>query len=99
MHHDQTIESTTQFTPIHNYPINLHIKLQPQAHVQVRECRAGPGRPDLHLSSITDYLLSIRTYRTATGSAIENAPPLGSAGELKCRIVVSRTHRRTHAQT
>jgi hypothetical protein len=22
--------------------------LRPQAHVQVRECRAGPGRPDLH---------------------------------------------------
>ncbi len=30
MHHDQTMEFTTQFTPIHNYPIKLHIKLQSQ---------------------------------------------------------------------
>jgi hypothetical protein len=38
--------------------------------------------------------VEIYTYRTATGSAIENAEA-GSAGELKCRIVVSdrRMHR------
>jgi len=53
--------------------------------------------------------VEIYTYRTATGSAIENAATrliitatnsaiknaeAGSAGELKCRIVVS--DRRTH---
>jgi hypothetical protein len=38
--------------------------------------------------------VEIYTYRTATGSAIENAEA-DSASELKCRIVVSdrRTHR------
>jgi hypothetical protein len=38
--------------------------------------------------------VEIYTYRTATGSAIENAEA-DSAGELKCRIVVldRRTHR------
>jgi hypothetical protein len=45
--------------------------------------------------------VEIYTYRTATGSAIETATPrlvitaTGSAGELKCRIVVS--NRQTHA--
>jgi hypothetical protein len=38
--------------------------------------------------------VEIYTYRTATGCAIENAKT-GSAGELKCKIVVSdiRMHR------
>jgi len=55
--------------------------------------------------------VEIYTYRTATGSAIENAAPrlvittagsaienaeVGFASELKCRIVVS--DRRTHRQ-
>ncbi len=39
--------------------------------------------------------VKIYTYRTAIGSAIENAEA-GSAGELKCKIVVS--NRRTHRQ-
>ncbi len=33
--------------------------LRPQAHVQVRECRAGPGRPDLHPSSVTPVLATV----------------------------------------
>ncbi len=37
--------------------------------------------------------VEIYTYRTATGSAIENAEA-GSTDELKCKIVVS--DRRTH---
>jgi len=38
--------------------------------------------------------MEIYTYRTATGSAIENEEA-GSVDELKCRIIVSdrRTHR------
>jgi hypothetical protein len=39
--------------------------------------------------------VEIYTNQTATGSAIENAEA-SSAGELKCRIVVS--DRRTHRQ-
>jgi len=43
--------------------------------------------------------VEIYTYRTATGSAIENAEA-DSAGKLKYKIIVSRqTNAHTHAQT
>ncbi len=42
--------------------------------------------------------VEIYIYRTTTGSTIENAEA-GSASELKCRIVVSERHARTHAET
>ncbi len=51
----------------------------------VQECRAGPGRPSVtDPSSATDG----RHHDPQAGFAIENVEA-GSAGELKCRIVVS----------
>ncbi len=76
--------------------------------VKIRECWAGPGWPFVtDPNSVTDGRhhdpqagsaienAAPRLVITATGSAIENAEA-GSAGELKCRIIVS--DRRTHTQ-
>ncbi len=61
-------------------------------NLEVRECRAGPGRLSLtNPNSVTDG----RHHDPQAGSTIENAEA-GSVGELKCRIIVS--DRRTHRQ-